>query len=315
MVFCGIDTSAYTTSLALVDAEEKLIWENRRGLPVAIGERGMRQSEAVFCHLKAIPLLWEEACAVMIGPAGIRGVAVSVKPRPLPSSYMPVFTVGESFGKFLALTLGVPLMSSTHQEGHFFSGLWSRNLPPGDYLVLHLSGGTTELLAVAMKERGAVDLEIVGGTRDISAGQFIDRVGVSLGMSFPAGASLEKLSLSSNGEASLELPVSVKGPWLSFSGPESQAQRCREKGCAPGALARAVENCIARSLLSITGCAVNRGPYLAVMIVGGVAANKYIVDFLRNGLTGMAVHPADPRFATDNAVGLAVQARRIICGS
>jgi N6-L-threonylcarbamoyladenine synthase len=76
----GVDTSCYRTSLALADGEE-IIAEAGRLLDVPLGERGLRQSEALFQHVKQLPVLMEALMARAVGP--VDAVAVSVKPRPM----------------------------------------------------------------------------------------------------------------------------------------------------------------------------------------------------------------------------------------
>ncbi|MEW5785642.1 MAG: O-sialoglycoprotein endopeptidase [Bacillota bacterium] len=307
-LFLGLDTSAYTTSLALVDQTERLIWEKRLPLPVGEGELGLRQSVAVFAHLQNLPRLWAEG-SQNLKSASLVAVAAASTPRPEESSYMPVFKVSEAFGLFLAQTLGLVFMPFSHQEGHITAGLWSAGLPPGRYLVLHLSGGTTEFLAVEEGPSGQLKIERVGGSADLKAGQFIDRIGVALGLAFPAGPSLEELARRGKTGAVI-LPVAVKKAALSFSGPASHAGRLLERGCAAADLARAVEVCIADSLVAAVNGLAGLGGFDSIMVVGGVAADAFIRARLQCGIQALPLHFASPQFAGDNAVGLAVQAAR-----
>ncbi len=310
-LFLGLDTSAYTTAMALVDQAEQLVWEKRMILPVREGALGLRQSEAVFAHLQNLPRLWEEG-ARELGRASLAAVAASTRPRPVEGSYMPVFKVSEAFGMLIAQTLGLLFLPSSHQEGHLTAGLWSAGLPPGRYLVVHLSGGTTDILDVTETPPGTLTVRRIGGGADLNAGQFVDRIGVAMGLGFPAGPEMERLAQGQSGEHLLT--VAVKGTELSFSGPESQAQRLLERGCAQADLARAVERCIADSLARALTAAAEPGLYRVVLIVGGVAANAYIRARLQAGLaeTLPELTPvfAAARFSGDNAVGTAVQAAR-----
>ncbi|MBR6795553.1 MAG: hypothetical protein IKM52_05560, partial [Clostridia bacterium] len=92
----GIDTSNYTTSLAILDIEGKLLANLKRPLPVAQGERGLRQSDAVFSHVKNFPSLTEEAQEYIKGRR-IAAVGVSTRPRLQEGSYMPCFLTGQAF--------------------------------------------------------------------------------------------------------------------------------------------------------------------------------------------------------------------------
>lgn len=305
-MYLGIDTSCYTTSLAAVDSEGRLLADERRLLPVPEGKRGLRQSEAVFLHLGNLP---ELAALVKekLGMPEIAGIAASVRPRPLEQSYMPVFTVGASFGKSLASFSGAAFWELSHQEGHLLAGIWSSGMAEKDFYALHVSGGTTELLAVVFAG-GIWKIKKIGGTEDLHAGQFIDRAGVALGLSFPAGPELEKLAQKAGSET-VDVPVSVRGTTVSFSGPESHIQRLiSAAGGSRAEIARAVESCIAASLLRLVRNAWKEYGQKPVLFIGGVMANDFIRRRLDGSLPGYCLF-ADARYSGDNAVGAALYAR------
>jgi len=191
--------------------------------------------------------------------------------------------------------LDLRFFASTHQDGHLTAGLWSVGLPPGRTLVAHLSGGTTDILEVEEIAPGTLAIQRLGGSADLNAGQFIDRVGVAMELSFPAGPQLERLAQGAQA-GDIDLPLAVKGAVISFSGPESQARRLLQKGCPRADLARAVERCIADSLSLALAASAERSSFQAVLVVGGVAANAFIRARLKEKLTG--VRPGlDPLFA------------------
>lgn len=309
-LFLGIDTSYYTCSVALVDEAGRLLEDQRRLLAVAEGARGVAPHEAVWAHLNALPRLAEPILR-RHGPA-VAAVAASVKPRPVEGSYLPPFRVGEGFGRTLAAALGVPFYPTTHQEMHIQAGLWSADEPPGgeQFLAVHLSGGTTELIRVTRRP-GGFDEELLGGTQDLHAGQFVDRVGVALGLPFPAGPHLERLAASGR-PGRVTLPSAVRGYALSFSGPESAAQRLVGRA-EPADLALAVLQAVAKSLEKWLLHAMGETGLREILIVGGVAANQILRGRLRKRLEHPAVGArlafAEPRFSTDNAVGTALLAR------
>ncbi|NMB41584.1 MAG: O-sialoglycoprotein endopeptidase [Firmicutes bacterium] len=307
MFFLGIDTSNYVTSMAIVetgaDGDHNLLWEQRIGLKVPKGNRGLRQSEAVFQHLKNMPLLWEEALSNLPGHK-LCGIAASVKPRNIEDSYMPVFQIGKSFGQSAAFLLDVPFYGCSHQDGHIAAGIWSAKCFAEKFLALHLSGGTTEILQVVFS-KGKLDIELLGGTTDLNAGQFVDRIGVKLGFFFPAGKELEKLAAQSK-KGGLIVPVSVKGYHTSFSGPTTFIERALDKGAAPEEAARGVETCIAQSFLKVTRKAFEEKKIQNVLVTGGVAANTYIKKYLAEGLPFLNFFFPEPSFVGDNAVGAAL---------
>jgi N6-L-threonylcarbamoyladenine synthase len=309
-LYMGIDTSAYTTSLALVNQHEILIYDGRMSLPVGPGQLGLRQSDAVFAHIRNISQMME-AEPFCHDRSALCAVVSSAMPRPVQGSYMPVFKVGEAFGLFLAKTAGLLYFNSTHQEGHILAGLWSAGLSRGRYLVIHLSGGTTEILSVSETGPGYLEIEKLGGSSDLNAGQFIDRLGQAMGLNFPAGPGLEKLACQAGAEIPC-LPVSVNNGEISFSGPASHAERLLEKGCPSENLARAVEICIADSLsVAVKSLMSKPHDHTALLVVGGVAANQTIRIRMKEKLGEWKIFYAEPAYAADNAVGLAVQAKRL----
>ncbi|NLP37728.1 MAG: O-sialoglycoprotein endopeptidase [Firmicutes bacterium] len=304
-MFLGIDTSCYTTSLAIVDDQGRLLADERQLLAVKQGERGLRQSEGLFMHVQNLP---ELAAAVKkkLPALKLKAVAASDRPRPVQGSYMPVFTAGASFGRTLASLLQLPYWNLSHQEGHILAGIWSAGVSWTDFYVLHVSGGTTELLAV--KLAGRIEIKKLGGSADLHAGQFIDRIGVALGLPFPAGPALEKLAQTA--AEPIRVPVAVKDGEISFSGPESHVQRLvAAKKATPAAIARGVEHCIGKSLLALIENMTAAHGQKPVLFVGGVMANNYICRLLRAELGELCAF-ARTVYAGDNAVGAALFARQ-----
>lgn len=220
-MFLGIDTSNYTTSLALVNSNGDLVNQVRKILAVPMSKRGLRQSEALFQHVKNLPLLTQE---LFSKPPALKGIGVSAKPRPQEDSYMPVFLAGVSLAHSLGNTLAVPVYETTHQENHLLSGLVTANGPrESRFLALHVSGGTTDLLLVEEQAGYRFAIDTIGTSVDLNAGQFIDRIGVALGLPFPAGPHLEELSMTS--KERVIIPSHHKQGQVSFSGPLSCAER------------------------------------------------------------------------------------------
>lgn len=303
----GIDTSNYFTSLCLVDEKGSPLFDGRMGLEVARGERGLQQSTAVFHHVRNLPRLMSR-----MNLEGVRIVAVcaSRAPRPREGSYMPVFEVGLSWGLSLSEAWGVPFWKTTHQEGHIAAGVATAGPPLSEesFLAVHLSGGTTDLLRVAKKAEG-YDITSIGGTRDLNAGQLVDRVGVAMGLPFPAGPSLEKMALRYSGSP-VTVSSAVRGLECSFSGPETALLRmCEKKELPPEGIAFATLRCIANTLERWLLNAFRAGYDRKVLLVGGVAANGLIRERLRLRLehpaVGARLYFADPRYSGDNAFGVA----------
>ena len=185
--YIGIDTSNYTTSLALATAQGEMIANLKAPLPVKAGERGLRQSDAVFAHVKNLPILMREL-RVFLQEHRALAVGVSVKPRDAEDSYMPCFLSGRAAAESLAAGLLLPVEEFSHQNGHVMAALYGADAMPligKDFLAFHVSGGTTEMLFVRPKGRD-FSIELIGETADLNAGQVVDRIGVKLGLSFLA---------------------------------------------------------------------------------------------------------------------------------
>lgn len=307
MLILGIDTSNYTSSIALVDGQANLLVDNRRLLTVKEGERGLRQSDALFQHVMNIPDLFEDF-SHFLGNKGIKIVSASNKPRPLKDSYMPVFRASQSFGRTIAQILNCPYMEFSHQENHIEAAKWSiKDSLKNEFLAVHLSGGTTEILHVIDQQKAGYNIKIIGGTSDISAGQFIDRVGVKLGFKFPSGKYMDDL-VSHADRGNLVLPSSVKDTTMSFSGPETMVQRLIESNHNPVEISQAVFKCIDRSLQKAIVHACKTTLLRQVLFMGGVSSSRYIRESLIQALSrqGITAYFADPKYCTDNAVGTAL---------
>ncbi|MCD8390452.1 MAG: DNA-binding protein [Firmicutes bacterium] len=292
----GIDTSNYTTSVCAYNGAE--ISDKRRIIPVKRGERGIRQSEGVFEHVRALPRLYAELDA-----AGVGAVGVSARPRNADGSYMPVFLAGKGYAEVIAKTAGVPLYEFSHQDGHIAAGILSGKcdcLLEGDFAALHISGGTTEFLKCRYNGYN-FDVEIIGGTKDISAGQLIDRVGVYMGTEFPAGRAVEALAEQS--EKKLKLPVSVNGGYINFSGLENKARFLLETE-SKAVVSRAVLDAVGESLIKAAKSIFNKIESKRLLAVGGVASNKIIRGALSANLNA-DVYFASPEMSSDNAAGIA----------
>ena len=302
MPVLGLDTSNYTTSAAVYDGEEGR--NQGRLLEVRPGELGLRQSDALFQHVKHLP----EVVEALLGEEGlgtVQAVGASTRPRAVEGSYMPCFLAGASQGQVLSQVLGVPFYAFSHQQGHLAAAAWSAgrlDLLDRPFLAWHLSGGTTELLRVEPEENGvAVRAEILGGTSDISAGQLIDRTGVLLGLPFPAGKEVEKLSRQAQKREYYK--VKVKDLTFSLSGMENKVRQMVQRGEEPAEIAWFAQETVCRVVQACTKAAMEQYPGLPVLCSGGVASNGRLKELLRQNCGALF---AQPQFSTDNAMGTAV---------
>ena len=303
MSVIGFDTSNYTTSIACFDGNDGINCSQL--LPVKQGQLGLRQSDAVFHHTKSLPELSGRLFS-HLDAADIQAVGVSTRPRAVEGSYMPCFLVGYTHARMLSDLLHVPLFEVSHQQGHVAASLWSAcrmDLMDRAHLAWHLSGGTTELLLVEPEGKN-VRCTRIGGTTDISAGQLIDRTGQLLGLPFPSGKHLDVLSK----DAVLNDVFSVKCPEIEFSlsGLQNKVEKYHT-GSAAETAAYALR-CIAYAVRKATENALKAYPGLEVVFSGGVASNS----LLRADMADLAPVFCAPKYATDNAMGVAVLAHRLL---
>ncbi len=302
----GFDTSNYTTSAAVFGGGTA---ENRgRLLTVPEGALGLRQSDALFQHVKRLHLMVEQ-----LRQEGaldqIAAVGASTRPREVEGSYMPCFLVGEGEGRALAAALGVPFCPCSHQQGHVAAAAWSagrEDLLDKPHLAWHLSGGTTELLRVE-PEGHTVRAEVVGGTSDIAAGQLVDRAGVLLGLPFPAGKALDALYPEADDTSFYR--VKLNGLTFSLSGMENKVKELAEKGEKPANIARFTIDTILNVLVRATREAQKKWPGLPVLCSGGVASNRQIRAAMERECGSVF---AQPQYATDNALGVAILTHRAL---
>ena len=299
MMVLGFDTSNYTTSIAAFDG---IRGENRsRLLDVRPGELGLRQSDAVFAHVKRLPEL-ADALFRSVERGEIRAIGVSTRPRAVEGSYMPCFLAGVSAAQTMAAALGVPCYSFSHQQGHIAAALWSAgrlDLMEKAHLAWHLSGGTTELLLVEPVGKNVRATQI-GGTNDISAGQIMDRTGKLLQLNFPSGKALDALSQESASKERFK--VKTGGLTFSLSGLENKIAQYYGQGHSAQDTAAYAVRSVCDAVVRTTEDALKQYPGYEVVFSGGVASNSMLRQMCAQ------FHPvfAQPALSTDNAMGIAV---------
>lgn len=306
-LFLGFDTSNYTTSVALCDENGEVIANLKKILDVNLGERGLRQSDAVFAHVKNMPEL-TSALSQYMTDAVIESVGVSVKPRDAEGSYMPCFLVGRAVAQSVAATHNVPLMEFSHQSGHIAAALYSSgamdHLKGRDFVAFHVSGGTTEAVYVKPSDNGFA-VELIFATADISAGQAIDRAGVMMGLKFPCGRELEKLARVYSGEIP-KLKISVKRGSCNFSGLENMSKKIFSETGDKSYTSACVLDFVGRTLAKMTELIREDYPGIPILYAGGVMSNK----ILQNTLSRFDdTYFSEPEFSADNAAGIALLTR------
>ena len=300
--FLGIDTSNYTTSVAVFNSCDNTVISTKKLLTVKSGSIGVRQSDAVFLHTKALPELISDTFSKPNGD--IKAIGVSVKPRDIEDSYMPCFLAGVNAAQTAATVKKCNLWKFSHQRGHIAAALWSSNslkLINNPFLSFHISGGTTELLLVKPDEDLVINCDIIAATSDLNAGQVIDRVGVMLGLSFPAGPHLEKLALKSTRK--FKPHVFVKDGNCSLSGIENQCKKMLSDSETLEDICLFAIESVYDAIVKMCDYAIEKYGKLPIVFAGGVMSNSILRNRLKLKYDS---YFALPEFSSDNAVGISV---------
>lgn len=301
----GVDTSNYTTSIGLVSPDGTVLANIKRPLPVAEGERGLRQSDALFAHIKNIPSAMEEL-REQLADKPLLAVGVSTRPRNIDGSYMPCFLAGVSVAEAISAASGLPLYRFSHQCGHMMAAILSadrHDLLSSPFCAFHVSGGTTDMLSVSYRDGGFV-ADRVGGTKDLNAGQVIDRVGVMLGLRFPCGPALEALA-AKNTKKIPRKQIASDGLSVNLSGLENMATTLYLQTKDAPLVAAFVLDYIGNALLCLCDGYRKRYGDRPFLFAGGVMSNTQIKEKISARIRASFATPA---LSADNAVGIAALA-------
>jgi N6-L-threonylcarbamoyladenine synthase len=220
---------------------------------------------------------------------------------------MPVFQVGHTAGSLLAASLNVPFYETTHQRGHLAAALCGTRLEGQERLLaVHLSGGTTDLLVMDEEQ-----VEQIGGSADLHAGQLVDRAGVAMGLGFPSGEELEKLALHGNSEGRLGCSLDKGDLTCHLSGAETRVQQwLREERLSREDIAREIYDLLARTLVRMLKAGAEKAGVHSALITGGVAASALLRQMLEERRLKTKGCPelvfGRPEMSGDNAVGVAL---------
>lgn len=301
MITLGIDTSNYATSVALVDNEtHQVIYSEKRFLPVEEGKIGLRQQQALFEHIKNLTNIFSSFKGTDIGAVG-----VSVRPKDVENSYMPCFLAGKMSAHSIGGAMNVPVIETSHQTGHLVSALFDINrddLYNKTLLMLHVSGGTTDIM---LAENGKV-IHTLGSSLDLFAGQAVDRLGVKLGFPFPAGQYVSDMAEKCT--EFIKPKISVKDFDCNLSGLENQCDKLLAEGYSKEYVCKYCLSFIAFTIIKMINNVRQEYGNLPLVLAGGVMSSTTIKDIVISELPdAMFVHP---KFSSDNAIGVAVNAYR-----
>lgn len=301
-VFLGIDTSNYTTSLALCDESGEILENYKVLLPVKEGENGLRQSDAVFAHVKNFQII-SSYIREKHEDYEILAVGYSKYPRDVENSYMPCFLVGRALAEVISSLYNLELFEFSHQKGHVSAAIYSSGAQiDSDFIAFHVSGGTTEILHIKPSEAD-YKIELIGGSDDLHAGQAIDRIGVKMGLPFPCGKHIEALALENNKK--IPSPkISVKGFKCNMSGLENLASKLYSETSDKQLTAAFTLEFVYKTIAKLTENLRIKFQNHKIVYAGGVMSNAIIKSKLNKKFDGL--YFAKPEFSADNASGIAL---------
>jgi N6-L-threonylcarbamoyladenine synthase len=313
----GIETSCDETSVAVMDGTADDV--QLKSLVILSQDvhrifGGVVPELASRAHLTAIqPVMQRALQEAGADLASIDCIAATAGP-----GLVGALLVGVSFGKSLAASLGKPLVGVHHMEGHLFAtSLEHRDAVP-PFTALLVSGGHTLLIDVEAWGR----YRMLGRTRDDAAGEAFDKVAKLLGLPYPGGPHLEKLARTGNRDRVRfprpmlrrnQQPGDADYYDVSFSGLKTAVLtevRNGESGKAkaePADIAVAFQDALIETLVEKTARAAEQHERSRVVLGGGVACNKALVEAMRQRMAASdaTVYAPSGRLATDNAAMIA----------
>ena len=304
MRILGIESSCDETAVAVLDAEQGLL-AHRVHSQIELHRRfgGVVPELASRDHVQRLLPLVRQTLAEA-GLARVDGVAYTAGP-----GLIGALMVGALFGRTLALAWGVPAVAVHHLEGHLMAPLLEDERPGFPFLALLVSGGHTLLIEVAAFGR----YRILGESLDDAAGEAFDKTAKALGLGYPGGAALAALAEQGRaGRFQFPRPMLDRpGLDFSFSGLKTAAvlalAKAGDDAAARADLARAFEEAIVDTLVAKTLRALDQTGLRALVIAGGVGANRRLRADLAAAAARRGARVFYPRieFCTDNAAMIA----------
>ncbi|MDD2627188.1 MAG: KEOPS complex N(6)-L-threonylcarbamoyladenine synthase Kae1, partial [Candidatus Methanomethylophilus sp.] len=265
MITLGIEGTAHTLGVGIVDSERKVLANVIDMYRPPQG--GLHPREAANHHADVVAADIQKAVA----QAGISLHDVDLVSFSMGPGLGPCLRVAGTAARALAGALDIPIMGVNHCIAHIEIG----NATTGctDPVLLYASGGNTQIIAYA-DER----YRIFGETHDVGIGNMLDKLGRDLGLGFYAGPTIEKLA--KGGDKLLELPYSVKGMDVAFSGILTAAMMFKEKGARIEDIAYSVQEIAFAMLTEVTERAMAHVGKSEVLLGGGVAQNTRLREMV-----------------------------------
>ncbi len=292
MAILGIETTAHTASIGVVDEHARVLALASDVYRPTAG--GIHPREAANHHAEAFPALLEKLLAEgKFQPSEIEGIAFSQGP-----GLGPCLRTGATVARVLALAWNRPLIPVNHCIAHIeiarvLSGM-------DDPILLYASGGNTQIVSFSHGR-----YRVLGETLDIGVGNFLDKLAITLGGTFPGGPLIEKWG--EQGKELVDLPYSVHGMDISFSGLLTAATAAYRAGATRENLSYSVELTAFSMLCEVLERGVAHLSKKEVVLGGGVAANRMLRSMVEKMAAprGVRVFAPPPQLCVDNGAMIA----------
>ncbi len=303
-IVLGIESSCDETAVALVRGDGTII---AQAIASQVAEHapygGVVPEIAARAHAERLaPMLEKVMAEAGLGLADVDAIAATAGP-----GLIGGVMVGLVSAKALAMAAGKPLLAVNHLEGHALSPRLADGALAFPYLLLLVSGGHCQILSV----EGVGQYRRLATTIDDALGEAFDKTAKILGLSYPGGPAVERLALEGDTKA-VPLPRPLKGssePHFSFAGLKSAVLRAVESGAhAPADIAASFQQAAVECLIDRLKLALeSAGPFPALVVAGGVAANKSVRGALEAlaATHGMRFTAPPLALCTDNAAMIA----------
>ena len=292
MITLGIEGTAHTLGVGIVDSERKVL-ANVLDM-YRPPEGGLHPREAANHHADVVsPLILKALEEANVSMKEIDVVSFSKGP-----GLGPCLRVAATAARSLSLLLDKPIIGVNHCVAHVEIGRATTGCT--DPALLYASGGNTQVIAFANGK-----YRIFGETLDVGIGNMLDKLGRELGLGYYAGPTIEKLA--KEGDKLLELPYSVKGMDISFSGIMTAALALKKKGHRLEDIAFSIQETCFAMLAEVTERAMAHVGKDEVLLGGGVAQNMRLREMIGEMAKerGAEMFVPDRRLCMDNGAMIA----------
>lgn len=288
MIVLGIESTAHTLGIGIVNAKGDILTDIKSVYTPVKG--GIHPREAAECHQAAsLELLRDALKQAQVTFEQVEAIAFSQGPG-LP----PALRIGAVMARSLALSLDIPLVGVNHPHAHIEQARYFCQTK--NPLVIYLSGGNTQITTL---EGGRY--RIFGETLDIALGNMLDMFAREANLSHPGGPKIEQLAKKAKGNY-VELPYTVKGMDLAFSGLLTAAKRLLQEGTSLEVVCFSLQETAFAMVAEVAERALAHTRRDELMVTGGVAANARLREMLQIVATEHSARFASvpPKYAGDN---------------